>query len=107
MAGVLRRGNKRRNPVVATTMADANDEQKQVALAKLKSSLKDFKESKDLQDAISISKQVGQFLYLRKNGVPDKIAENKANALMANILIGIAEQRPAGDIIKDLRRLVG
>jgi hypothetical protein len=81
--------------------------EQQAAIAKLATSLNNFPKEKRVQDALNISKQIGNFLYERKNGVPDKIAENKGNALITNILIGISEGKPSREIIADLRRLAG
>ena len=91
----------------ATTASMMSESEQQAAIAKLTTSLNNFPKEKRVQDALNISKQVGNFLYERKNGVPDKIAENKGNALITNILIGIAEGKPSGEIVADLRRLAG
>lgn len=98
---------KEKSPKTATTASTFSEAEKVKAITKLNKSLDSFSKEKNVQGALNISKQVGNFLYDRKNGVPDKIAENKGNALITNILIGIAEQKPASEIITDLRRLSG
>ena len=90
-----------------TTAGTMSEAEQQAAITKLKASLDNFPKEKRVQDALNISKQVGNFLYERKNGVPDKIAENKGNALITNILTGIADCKPSREIVADLRRLAG
>ena len=91
----------------ATTASMMSESDQEAAITKLTTSMNNFPKEKRVQDALNISKQVGNFLYERKNGVPDKIAENKGNALITNILIGIAEGKPSREIVADLRRLAG
>lgn len=90
-----------------TAASSYSEAEKGMALIKLNNNLSNFPKEKNVQDAINLSKQAGNFIYERKNGVPDKIAENKGNALITNILIGIAESKPSGEIVADLRRLAG
>ncbi len=92
---------------IGTAASTMSESEQEAVVTKLTHNLNNFPKEKKVQDALNISKQVGNFLYERKNGVPDKIAENKGNALITNILIGIAEAKPSREIVADLRRLAG
>jgi hypothetical protein len=108
MASIFTSNNKSsKQSKIGTTVSTLSEHEKAIAVTKLTNSLNNFPKEKKVQDALNLSKQVGNFIYERKNGVPDKIAENKGNALITNILIGIAEAKPSREIVADLRRLSG
>ena len=109
MASIFAKQKSRsgRKEHVATTASTYSEAEKKKALSKIYAGLKKFPEEQNVQDALSLSKQIGNFLYERRNGVPDKIAENKGNSIITNIIIGIAEGRPSGEIMGDVRRIIG
>jgi hypothetical protein len=96
---------RRRTKKIYTTGSRFSEEEKNKVINELVQELKTFKKDKNVKRAMNISKKLGAFIFETKNGVPDKIAENRGHALMTNILMGIVEQRPSREIVADLRRL--